>query len=240
MTEHLVLSVVILACSLVQSVFGIGLLLFGTPLLLLLGYPFETALLYLLPCSMTVNLLQVINNRQEIGPFARHIFIYTLPFLMLGLFLVLQFNTRFEIKPLIGGMLLFTGLIRIFPKATQWLNQTLSRGLKPSLAMMGLIHGITNMGGGLLAAIVNTLFNDKKTIRTNIAFGYLLMAASQLTILVLVKKPISTVEGAVLPLISLMTYFLVGNRIFKMSNQIAYQYIMTFLIMLFGMNLLFL
>ena len=139
-----------------------------------------------------------------------------------------------------GSVLFFPGTPRFFPKKNQQTNKAISYALKPALSLMGLIHGMTNMGGGLLAAIVSTLFSDKKAIRTNIAFGYLLMAISQLVMLVFIKKPAFTIEGAFLPLISLLTYMLLGNRLFKISSQIVYQYIMTFLIMLFGINLLFL
>ena len=166
MMISLLLPLVILGCSLCQSLFGIGLLFFGTPLLLLLGYPFETALSYLLPCSIIVNLLQVIHGRKEISSFPLNILIYTLPFLILGLFLVLQYDTHLQLKPLIGSVLIFTGITRLFPKANQRTNQAISYALKPALSLMGLIHGMTNMGGGLLAAIVSTLFSDKKAIRT--------------------------------------------------------------------------
>ena len=48
----------VLAFSVVQSVFGVGLLVFGTPTLLLAGYSFEETLAYLLPCSMAISALQ--------------------------------------------------------------------------------------------------------------------------------------------------------------------------------------
>src|SRR6266853_3469989 len=48
--------------SIVQSVFGVGLLLFGTPTLLLTGMAFPLVLTYLLPCSIVVSSLQVASS----------------------------------------------------------------------------------------------------------------------------------------------------------------------------------
>lgn len=45
--------------AIIQSLFGVGLLVFGTPTLLLLGYPFADTLAVLLPASLTVSLLQL-------------------------------------------------------------------------------------------------------------------------------------------------------------------------------------
>ena len=45
--------------SLVQSIFGTGVLLFGTPILLILGYNFQYSLIILLPISVSINLLQI-------------------------------------------------------------------------------------------------------------------------------------------------------------------------------------
>jgi len=50
----------------IQSMFGTGVLLFGTPLLLLYGYDFQFALTILLPTSILINLLQLINKYKNI------------------------------------------------------------------------------------------------------------------------------------------------------------------------------
>jgi uncharacterized membrane protein YfcA len=49
----------ILLRATIQSLFGVGVVLFGTPILLVLGYDFITALTILPPISLTINLLQV-------------------------------------------------------------------------------------------------------------------------------------------------------------------------------------
>ncbi len=41
--------------AIVQSIFGTGVLLFGTPILLIFGYNFQIALIILLPTSVLIN-----------------------------------------------------------------------------------------------------------------------------------------------------------------------------------------
>ena len=57
---------IISVLSIVQSLFGIGLLVFGTPTLLLMGYPFPNTLAILLPAVAYDQLLHVLaSHRQE-------------------------------------------------------------------------------------------------------------------------------------------------------------------------------
>ena len=56
----------ILFTSVLQSIFGTGILLFGTPVLLMLGNNFQTTLTILLPASILVNCFQLRNNFKNI------------------------------------------------------------------------------------------------------------------------------------------------------------------------------
>jgi uncharacterized protein len=62
MAEIYYLVIIIAVFSVVQSIFGVGLLLFGTPTLLLLEYSYSETLWLLLPCSVTISLIQVVND----------------------------------------------------------------------------------------------------------------------------------------------------------------------------------
>ena len=62
MTELYFLVSIIALFSIVQSMFGVGLLLFGTPTLLLLEYSYSETLWLLLPCSLTISLIQVVGD----------------------------------------------------------------------------------------------------------------------------------------------------------------------------------
>ena len=51
--------------SIFQSIFGIGLLVFGTPTFLLLGYDFFDVLNILLPHSIVISFLQMISSQEK-------------------------------------------------------------------------------------------------------------------------------------------------------------------------------
>ena len=69
-----------------QSIFGIGLLLFGTPTFLLLDYNFLYILNLLLPISITISLIQIFSSKIQIKNFKINFNLYCLPFLIASLF----------------------------------------------------------------------------------------------------------------------------------------------------------
>ena len=48
--------------SFIQSIFGVGVLLLGTPLLMLQGYNFIQSAIVLLPISLLINLFQILKT----------------------------------------------------------------------------------------------------------------------------------------------------------------------------------
>ena len=101
--------IVIIITSTVQSIFGTGVLLFGTPLLLLLGYNFHDALIILLPTSILISFFQVINNINKIDyKFYKKLFIITVP--LICLFLFLTNLNPFNINLFVGLLLVIISL----------------------------------------------------------------------------------------------------------------------------------
>ena len=171
----------VVATALIQSIFGVGVLLFGTPILLLLGYDFINALSVLLPISIAINSLQVIKHYQYIDQsFYKNVLIYSLPMVVLFLFIV--GTAKFNINLLVGGFLVLVALKSFFPAIEQTLGKMV-RYEKSYLAVMGLIHGLTNLGGSLLTAIVHAKQYDKNTTRVTVATCYATFAVFQLVTL---------------------------------------------------------
>ena len=221
----------------IQSVFGVGLLLFGTPTLLLLGYPFTQALAYVLPCSIAVNLLQVTNS-WKLVTLKKDFVIYCLPLVILGLLATIFFLHSMNIKPLVGILLLITAAIRSVDRFRNKLEQVFRKLSKPSLALIGTVHGLTNMGGGLLTIFISSLYREKQTLRANIAFGYLLMASCQIVVLICTRHEVFNSYCAPLMLTAVVTYMLVGNKIFHSASNVIYQRALTLFIAVFGILLL--
>ena len=171
----------VVATALIQSIFGVGVLLFGTPILLLLGYDFINALSVLLPISIAINSLQVIKHYQYIDQsFYKNVLIYSLPMVVLFLFIV--GTAKFNINLLVGGFLVLVALKSFFPAIEKMLEKMV-RYEKSYLAVMGLIHGLTNLGGSLLTAIVHARQYDKNTTRVTVATCYATFAVFQLATL---------------------------------------------------------
>ena len=61
------LIIIVILISFLQSIFGVGILLFGTPILLSLDYGFIESLNILLPLSLLVNLVQLFSDYNNIN-----------------------------------------------------------------------------------------------------------------------------------------------------------------------------
>lgn len=235
--DFFLLTIVIVICSLIQSVFGVGLLVFGTPALILLGHPFQTALEILLPCSILISLMQVLAGKKEQVGLGRELTLYCVPFIILGLAFVVIAGQGYNARFCVGCLLLVNGTIRLSQKAQIRLSLFLKKRTRSYLMAVGLVHGLTNMGGGLLTVLATSLFERKETIRNNIAAGYLIMALTQIIFLVLFGEVQWNPTMLVLPPLSAAVFLLVGNRLFKVSTPMAYHHWMTILIFLFGIAL---
>lgn len=73
-----------------QSLFGVGILLWGTPIFLLLGETFVQTLTLLLPLSLIVSLIQILPRLGQIGKnIFLHFLKYSMPGIFFGLYVIL-------------------------------------------------------------------------------------------------------------------------------------------------------
>jgi len=110
--EYLAILAVIAVLSVVQSIFGMGVLVFGTPTLLLMGYDFIPTLGYLLPASFAISLLQVMTAGPNRGPVSPYLYVLCLPGIGVGLWFADTGPLASWVNTLIGGTLLLSALIR--------------------------------------------------------------------------------------------------------------------------------
>ena len=91
-----------------QSIFGIGLLLYGTPIFLILGNDFFYSLNILLPVSMVISLMQLKTNKKIFKfNFIKLFTLITLPALIFTLFLLIKFYESINIKLLVSFAIIF-------------------------------------------------------------------------------------------------------------------------------------
>ena len=236
----LVLGALVVGLALVQSLFGVGLLVFGTPTLLLLGLPFDRVLVLLLPCSIAVSALQIVSGGGlSLDPFRRKFLTFTPPALLVATAATLQLGSPHGIRAVVGVMLLVTAATRLVRPAHDALAHGVRGHLAPLLVGLGVLHGASNLGGGILSVIVGMTFPDKSDARRQIAFCYGIMAALQLVVVLLTASPnIDPGLTVVLPVLAGATYLLAGQRLFLRTGQRVFDAGLTALIASFGLLLL--
>lgn len=204
----------VLATAVIQSIFGVGVLLFGTPLLLLLGYEFVDALSVLLPISLAINALQILKHYAYIdSDFFKNVLLYTIPLVVWFLFIATSYKINIG---LLVGVFLFLVALKSFVPAVERLLLTLVRYEKAYLALMGLVHGLTNLGGALLTAIVHGKQYDKNTTRVTVAVCYATFALFQLATLLVLGREFELTYS------QHATFLQIGVIVFLLTEELVY------------------
>jgi len=206
--------ITVVVTSIIQSMFGVGVLLFGTPTLLVLGYPFVQVLTILLPISFTINVIQIGKHHRYVDMvFYKKILVFTIPFVILFLLLV----TRLTIKMNgIVGLFLIFAAGKNASRRLERLVASLVRYERTYLIAMGVIHGLTNLGGSLLTAIVHAKNYEKDRTRVTTAVAYGTFALFQMATLALseARLVISHATNAL--------YLITGELVFFTTERVLY------------------
>jgi uncharacterized membrane protein YfcA len=222
--------IIVVVTSFIQSIFGVGVLLFGTPLLLLRGYDFIQAVVVLLPISVSINLIQIAKDYQSADwGFYKRILVYTIPFVVVFLLVVTRLNIN--IGMVVGLFLLFVAAKDYSLKVNNVIK-FLVRYEKVYFPIMGIIHGLTNLGGSLLTAIVHSKGYEKRITRVTVALSYATFATFQiLTLLVSGYRIDFTFSGIGVYLIPGITVFILTEKLVYMeiNNENYSRYFAVFL-----------
>ena len=182
--------VTILVFAVVQSIFGIGLLFFGTPTLIVLGFSFPETLSVLLPASIAVSFSQVLQGGLPSRGRIRDFSVWCMLPLVAALVGSLRYGWEAELEIIIAVMLLAYVAIRVSPLMADGLKSVVLRFPKGWLVLIGTVHGLSNLGGGLLGIFAANTFSDKFQIRSHIAFCYLCFAVVQLATLAILTPQV--------------------------------------------------
>jgi hypothetical protein len=174
--------VAIIATAFIQSIFGVGVLLFGTPLLLIAGYDFVFALTVLLPISLVINLFQIVQGKAQINlKFYRKLLIYTIPPIVLSLAFAVKM--QINVSLFIGLFLLFISL-KSLSLTVEKTIASLFRFDRIYFISQGIIHGLTNLGGSLLTSKIFSMDIGKAEKRATVSLSYFTFALFQIVTLV--------------------------------------------------------
>jgi hypothetical protein len=235
---HLQILLVIFVFALVQSMFGVGLLVFGTPTLLLMGYNFYETLSILLPCSIVVSLLQILKNRQRLDQkFLKRIFMFSIPSLVLGIFLLNSLSLSLSLKKVVGIFMLATLVLRVSLRLQNFIERVIRKTDGVVLISLGLIHGLSNLGGGLLTVYATSKFKTKEERLKLISVVYLIFASSQVLTLIALGRFQFFAYTPFAMLVAGTAYQFIGSKMFVHANNKIYQISISGLILVYGLIL---
>ena len=162
--ESLIEIGVIIFLIIVQSIFGVGLLLFGTPTFLILGYDFANTINILMPVSISISILQFFKSKISDKKFIREYNVFCLPFLIIFLVIALKFKYIIDFKLLVGFLLVFSSILILNKRKFSSFRDIFFKFKKLVLIGIGCVHGLTNMGGSFLAIYSTLVSNNKKKL----------------------------------------------------------------------------
>lgn len=229
----------VIATAAIQSLFGVGVLLFGTPILLLLDYGFTDTLSILLPISIAINCLQIIKHYQFIDTFFyKRVLTYSIPLVVLFLFFASTISININL--IVGAFLILVALKNVFPRAEQSLEKMIKYE-RSYLSIMGLIHGLTNLGGSLLTAIVHGKQYEKNATRSTIAMCYATFAIFQLLTLFLLEttSAFSYADHASFLQIGMLIFLFTEEVFYTTINNKKYSQFFALFLLISGVLLIF-
>ena len=230
--------IIIFVLIVVQSIFGVGLLLFGTPSLLLLGYDFANTLNILMPVSITISAAQFFKSKVKDRIFIKEYNIFCIPFLIIFLFIALKFNYLFDFRFLVALLLIFSSVLILNKKKFSSFKQMIFKIKNLILIVIGLIHGLTNMGGSFLA-IYSTLISKsiKEVTRYYISYGYLIMGTIQYLMVLFLSFDLLIFNKIYYVFLALVIYF-PAQKIFKNLNDKKFSKYLNLIALIYGLSIL--
>ena len=230
--------IIIVSLVIIQSIFGVGLLLFGTPSLLLLGYDFANTINILMPVSISISAIQFFKSKNRDINFIKEYNLFCLPFLIFFLIIALKFNYIFNFKLIVALLLVISSLIILNKSKFSSFKKIFFKIRKLVLMGIGLIHGLTNMGGGFLA-IYSTIVsqNNKEFSRYYICYGYLIMGIIQYSTVLILNYDNLFFNKLYYVLLTLVIYF-PTQIIFKSIDDLNFSKFINTLALIYGLVIL--
>ena len=177
-------SVIIIILSIFQTIAGVGILVLGTPILLLMGLQMVEVMSLLLPLSVMnslINLIYLRNYKKNIKidyKMKSYFFLICLPGIFFGLSFLKKFNSFINFNLLVCFVI---WIVIFFSFLNNNKNFDLLNKFKKSMIFItGFVHGVTNSGGSLLSMlIIKSDYKNVNFIRYQIIYFYFFLALFQ-------------------------------------------------------------
>lgn len=209
-------SIVILILSIFQTIVGVGVLVLGTPILLLLGFEMLEVMTILLPLSILNSFLNILYFKFQKRKYVidqvmkKYFFFICFPGVFLGLLFLKFFNQYINFNILVS-LIIWLVLLASFLHKKNNLNP-LFKIRKSVTFLTGFVHGVTNSGGSLLSILmIETYKKNVDYIRYQIIFFYFFLALFQYLSIILIHD-FGFFRSLALPyILSLILGVIVGN-----------------------------
>lgn len=210
-----------------QSIAGVGILLIGTPLLLIFKLDIISILSILLPISIltsSTNLIYFKFNKEKLDlkldkDTTKKFFTICIPSIFIGLFFLKQFKDLINFNYLVS-FVIFSSILLVNSK--KFFNEINNKIRIFFLFIIGLIHGLSNSGGSLLSLFL-LYFKNKNQSRFNITFFYFFLASFQyLMFLLIFNQKIYFQNIFLIPILILSGTF-IGNYLSTFVREKIYK-----------------
>jgi len=226
----------------IQSVAGVGVLVLGTPTLLLLDISLIETMNYLLPISIITSFANLVIMKFKINVFNydkdRFIlfFIICIPFVFIGL-IILKFTHEFiKFDYLVSIIIILT---LIFKKRVSLISKNLSLKLnKIILMIIGIVHGLSNSGGTLLSILLISLNKSKKESRSEITLFYFFLALIQFILFYFIFGLTENIYKYHLIILYITIGVILGNIFLKFTSEILFRKLIFFLAFISSISLI--
>lgn len=242
MLHELINFFLVIILVMIQSIAGVGVLVLGTPTLLLLDISLIETMNYLLPISIITSLVNLIIMRLKINSLSydksRFIlfFIICIPFVFVGLIILKLVNDLIKIDYLVAIIIILT---LIFKKKISLISKNLSlKANKIILMIIGIIHGLTNSGGTLLSILLININTSKKRSRSEITLFYFFLALIQFVLFYFIFGITQNIYKYHLIILYIFIGIILGNICLKFTSDILFRKLIFFLAFISSISLI--
>ena len=186
---------------------------------------------------MLISLMQLKTNKKIFKfNFIKLFTLITLPALIFTLLLLIKFYESINIKLLVSFAIIFFSLGNLI--FNKFMNTFFRVRFNQYFVFfcIGIVHGLTNLGGSLLAISSSQINFDKNNNRICIAFGYFSMGSIQLLLIYFLSDTNFDFLKLFYILIPILIYNFSQKYFFKLSN-IRFGKILNFITFVFGVYL---
>ena len=216
-----------------QSIAGVGILLIGTPLLLIFKINIILILNILLPISIVSSLVNLIIfkfNKEKLElkldrDTKKKFFTICIPSIFIGLFFLKQFKDLINFNYLVS-LVIFSSILLVNSK--KFFNEINNKIRTFFLFLIGIIHGLSNSGGSLLSLFLLYLKNKNQS-RFNITYFYFFLASFQYIMFLIIFEQKPYLENIHLLFILILLGTFIGNYFATYIREKTYKNLINFL-----------